>query len=345
MKYRWQKSQAARSKWLKIILLWMILSGCSTGSMPYHIEIQPESVAVNAPCTQHEVVAYVTDKDGKPICNCPVEWTLPRSRDAVGAIVEAPDLWGSKKTNTYARTMTDEEGKARIIIASPQEGRTPIIALAPDIQDKQHHKVFAVKHWLKAAWHFPSDEPAPAGGSRDLTTYVYRASCDDADASYPLPGYRVEWELLANFKVTPESLEALAKRDLPDKAQQKLTTIQGQVFVGKRAFLRRVAELIGNAQTHAYRQFLVEHARQPLGPPAYFRDPTTGEKTTHIIVETNTSGLSSLRLFQDHQHTTSGKNKIDITIRHPDNTDELCCPYNNDAVGSWRLTQTWTPAN
>jgi hypothetical protein len=59
--------------------------------MPSRVEIQPTSVAVKAPCTQHEAVAYVTDAEGKPIGNCLVEWTLPRSWDAVGTIVEAPD--------------------------------------------------------------------------------------------------------------------------------------------------------------------------------------------------------------------------------------------------------------
>lgn len=173
MENRRQISLVGQMGWLGLTLLCVILSGCA--GKPKRIEILPSPVAVNAPCTQHEVVAHVSDDQGRPVCNCLVEWTLPRSRDSVGAIVDTPAppdlILGSKKTNTYARTMTDKNGNARILITSPQEGRTPIIALVPWITDKKYHKVFAVKHWLKAAWSFPPQCHHPGGGikrHRDL---------------------------------------------------------------------------------------------------------------------------------------------------------------------------------
>ncbi|WP_089936846.1 Ig-like domain-containing protein [Candidatus Entotheonella palauensis] len=141
---------------------------------------------VNPPCTQHTIVARVIDAQKKPVPFCPVEWTLLRSRGAVGAIVEG----GRKRTNTYARTLTNPEGKASITLTSTQEGRTPFMAYVHHIKDPHFHKVFGVKYWLKAGWTLPSDHPTPAGGSREITTSVYRASCDEPERA-PLPGYRV----------------------------------------------------------------------------------------------------------------------------------------------------------
>ncbi len=260
------------TRWLGLTVLCIALISCS--GKPTRVEIQPGSVAVNPPCTQHEVVAHVTDAEGRPVCNCLVEWTLPRSRDAVGAIVDTPAppdlILGSKKTNTYARTMTDRDGNARITITSPQEGRTPIIALVPWIKDKKYHKVFAVKHWLKAAWDFPSDRPTKAGGWRDIETYVYRSSCDDTDGPYPLPGYRVEWEILSHFAVTAKAIQALAEHGVPDETLQKLSAIREERFLGKRKFLNHISELIDKKQVQEYK-FLGSSHEPQFGVYTFYR--------------------------------------------------------------------------
>lgn len=331
--------------WLGLTLLCAVLSACS--GKPSQVEIRPSPVAVNAPCTQHDVIAHVTDAEGKPVCNCLVEWTLPRSRDAVGAIVDTPApphvLLGKKKTNTYARTMTDRDGNARITITSSQEGRTPIIALVPWIKDKKYHKVFAVKHWLKAAWEFPPDQSTKAGQIRQMTTRVYRSACDDLDGPYPLPGYQVDWEILAHFQVTEQTFDTLQEKEVPDDVIQPLRAIEGQQFLGKKPFLRRVAERIGKQQTSAYQDVILASTEQPIGPPVYFKEPETGKPTTHITIETNTTGHSSIALYKDQ--IAPGQNKIAITIRHPDQTEELCCPHESDVLDRRTLTQTWTPAN
>ncbi len=146
--------------WLISLLALVWLSGCGRGIAPTHVEIT-RAVAINAPCTQHIVVAKVTDDDDNPVALCPVEWILPRSAVAVGAIVGGNP--GSKVTNLYARTKTDINGEARIVLTSTQEGRTPFIAFAPDIKNPKKHKAFGVKHWLKADWAFPFDASTPIG--------------------------------------------------------------------------------------------------------------------------------------------------------------------------------------
>ncbi|WP_143301162.1 Ig-like domain-containing protein [Candidatus Entotheonella palauensis] len=231
------------------------------------MKVEP-AVGVNPPCTQHKIVAQVLDHDNKPVRFCPVEWTLPRSRGAVGAIVEG----GRKRTNTYARTLTDLDGKASITLTSTQEGRTPFIAFVRDIKNPKLHKVFGVKYWLKAGWAFPADDPTPAGGSRYVTTSVYRASCDEPERA-PLPGYRV-----------------------------------GLTILG--------------------------------GPTAYFKAPDTDQQMRQIEIETDTSGLAKVELFQPFQEP--GKNKIAITIKPPDDPDRLCCPDKYDIIAEGEMTQTWT---
>ncbi len=181
--------QASHIEWIVLLFLLLYLNGCGAGIEPVRVELT-RAVDINAPCTQHVVVAKVTDAKNNPVPRCPVEWILPRSTDAVGAIVEGQP--GHKVTNLYARTKTDQHGEARIILTSTQEGRTPFIAFAPDIKDPNTHKVFGVKHWLKAAWAFPFDASTPVGQSRLIEASTYRASCDDPDQA-PLPGYRFEF--------------------------------------------------------------------------------------------------------------------------------------------------------
>ncbi len=177
--------------WLIPLLMLVWLSGCGVGITPVRVELT-RAVDINVPCTQHVVVAKVTDANHDPVPFCPVEWILPRSTGAVGAIVGGHP--GHKVTNLYARTRTDQHGEARITLASTQEGRTPFIAFAPDIKNPKAHKAFGVKHWLKADWAFPFDASTPVGQSRLIEALAYRASCDDPDRA-PLPGYRFEFAI------------------------------------------------------------------------------------------------------------------------------------------------------
>ncbi len=102
---------------LTVMLLLVTLSGCT----PHNIEVT-QPVAVNPPGTQHKITAIVTDAEGRPVSHSRVDWILPRSERGVGDIVDTGDDRktnpGAKKTNTYAKTRTDFDGKATITITS-----------------------------------------------------------------------------------------------------------------------------------------------------------------------------------------------------------------------------------
>ncbi len=192
---RRDNSRSAECLWFFVPLVLIVLAnGCG---LPQNVEILPLT-DVNRPCCQHDVTARVTDANGKPVPFCLVEWILPRSDAAVGVIVDAR---GVKKTNTYARTKTNRDGEATITIASTQEGRTPIIAVARDIKDKSRHKAFAVKHWLDVAVEFPSNATRKVGKKHELVTRVFKAS----DQKEPLPGYRVEFQVPPGEEASFES--------------------------------------------------------------------------------------------------------------------------------------------
>ncbi len=81
------------------------------------------------------------------------------------------------------------------------------------------------------------------------------------------------------------------------------------------------------------------------GPKAFFVDPMTHMETneTEMATETNDAGIARIRLYQ--KEPALGENKIRITIKHPDDSDELCCPEDNDIIATGEMTQTWTLAN
>jgi len=188
--------------------------GYYTNWDPYaaSIEITP-LLDVNPVRTQHVFVATVKDKNGKTLPNRRVEWLIPDG--SVGTFVEVDESgWrstrGHKITNKFAVTHTNnfnhtltrgnddpsddvvlKPGQTWAVITSPVEGTTHVIAYAPGIFDWSKHKVFAVKHWLDAAWQLP----APAV-NRIGTPHVFKTKVTKHSDGSPLVGYEVQYKVL-----------------------------------------------------------------------------------------------------------------------------------------------------
>jgi uncharacterized repeat protein (TIGR01451 family) len=167
--------------------------------------------ATNPVHTQHVLIATVFDETGQPRRGRRVEWML----EGVGEIVEVDESGvfpgrGYKVDNKYAVSYTDyfehricahngnpnddfviKPGQSWCIITSAIEGDSHVIAYAPEIANRDKHKVFVVKHWVDAEWVFPPAAVNRFGTSHVFTTKVYRHS-DGA----PLSGYRVRYKIL-----------------------------------------------------------------------------------------------------------------------------------------------------
>jgi len=176
------------------------------------IELTP-LVDVNPVRTQHVFIATVKDKNGKPLPNRRVEWLL--AEGSVGNIIEVDESgWrstrGHKLTNKFAITHTNnfdhtltrgnddpsddvvlKRGQTWCVITSPTEGTSHVIAYAPGIYDWSKHKVFAVKHWLDAAWKLP--DPAV---NRIGTPHVFKTKVMKHSDGSPLAKYEVQYKIL-----------------------------------------------------------------------------------------------------------------------------------------------------
>ena len=188
--------------------------GYYTNWDPYAVTLEVTPVKdVNPVRTQHVVVATVKDRDGKPLPNRRVEWMI--AEGSVGDIVEVDESgWrasrGWKATNKYAVSHTNngphvldrgnddpadditlQRGQTWIVITSPVEGTTHLIAYAPGIYDWSKHKVFAEKHWYDVKWDFPPAATNRVGTPHKLVTRVAKYS-----DGKPLAGYDVKYTLL-----------------------------------------------------------------------------------------------------------------------------------------------------
>lgn len=191
-------------------------------SPPASITIEPSRIT-NPIHTQQTLTATVRDAQGNPVYSTMVEWILARAPGAVGDIVEVkqdPLNRALKMTNTFALSGADRSGQAGITVTSVHEGMTHVIAVVPDMADKEHHKAFATLKWLDAQWEFPPDDAYRIGTSRTLTTTVHRAS-----TGAPLVGFPVKWAVTggpgAYFTETDES-EAVTVTDENGVAQVTL---------------------------------------------------------------------------------------------------------------------------
>lgn len=232
-------------------LLMVALSGCT----PERIVISPK-VDVNPPGTQHEITAKVTDSKGRPVAHSLVEWSLPRSEQAVGDIVEGGDDPKStypipKKTNTYAKTRTNLDGEAKITITSPLKGKTSIVAVAKGIEDKDKHKAFAVKYWSYINWNFPPDATNLAGTPHRMEVRVHKPYSEQ----YPV-----------RFKITKSALKALKKAKLPDSILRQLTDLHREAVetgtqdaTTEARFLAMLSDSIGASQVTPYKPLILKH--------------------------------------------------------------------------------------
>lgn len=176
------------------------------------IEVTPVE-ATNPVRTQHILIATVLDKDGKPLPNRRVEWTV--AAGSVGDIVEVDESgWrasrGYKVTSHYAVSHTNsydhvltmgtedtsddvhlKKGQTWCVISSPVEGDTHVMVYAPGIYDWNQHKKFVVKHWYDVKWNFPPPASNPVMTPHKFATQVLKAS----DGT-PLAGYSVTYRIV-----------------------------------------------------------------------------------------------------------------------------------------------------
>jgi len=188
--------------------------GYYTNWDPYAVTLEVTPLKdVNPVRTQHVVVATVKDKDGQVLPNRRIEWMV--AEGSVGDIVEVDESgWrasrGWKATNKFAVSHTNNgphvidrgnddpaddihltKGQTWIVITSPVEGTTHLVAYAPGIYDWSKHKVFAEKHWYDVAWEFPPAATNRIGTPHKLVTKVTKYS-----DGKPLVGYEVTYTLL-----------------------------------------------------------------------------------------------------------------------------------------------------
>ncbi len=182
------------------------------------IEVVPVS-SVNPVGTQHILIATVKDHEGKPLPGRRIEWSI--AEGGVGAFIEVDASGvrvsrGHKENNTFAITHTNADphvltrgnddpnddihlarGQSWVVISSPTEGSTHVIAYVPAIYDWEKHKVMVVKHWYDVAVEMPPDDINPVGTPHQLVTKVVKYS----DGT-PLAGYEVTYRILSG----PEAL-------------------------------------------------------------------------------------------------------------------------------------------
>lgn len=216
--------------WLVIIVLIGVVQGCTGLQYGEHVTKfgRPLSDPVSPPVsvtiepgqhtspikTQQTFTAVVKDAKGKPVYSTVVEWILARANGAVGDIIEVgqdPLKRALKVDNTYAIGGADRRGESKVTLTSVQEGTTHLIAVVPDIKDKNKRKAFAVMHWLDAKWDFPLDGAQKVGTSRTLTTTVMKAS-----TGAPLVGYPVKWNVTSGpeaYFEESEQAEAITETD------------------------------------------------------------------------------------------------------------------------------------
>lgn len=141
--------------------------------------------------SEQTVTAVVKDKDGNPVNNARVEWTLANAPGMVGDILRA-DLNAKRASSDFAITSTNSKGESSITLTSPVEGITHILAYAPEVDNAKANKAHVIRQWVDAAWQFPpADVTAKVGTAQTLTTKVVRQSTGE-----PMPGYEVNWEVV-----------------------------------------------------------------------------------------------------------------------------------------------------
>ncbi|WP_143308775.1 Ig-like domain-containing protein, partial [Candidatus Entotheonella palauensis] len=273
---------------LTVMLLLVTLSGCT----PHNIEVT-QPVAVNPPGTQHKITAIVTDAEGRPVSHSRVDWILPRSERGVGDIVDTGDDRktnpGAKKTNTYAKTRTDFDGKATITITSPQQGKTSIIAIAKGIQDPEEHKEHAVKYWIDLKWKFPNNDINQVGTPHRMKARLFKGNAPPPDhLTEPvrhddLRNYRIEWEILTDFQVTDSALDLLRKNGVVEGVIDALAALKRrEPITGKREFLSLLAAQLKRVLTEEEKALIWKFTKviNENEPDAYFEQNGSDLLTT-----------------------------------------------------------------
>lgn len=176
------------------------------------LEVEPAE-DTNPVMTQHVLIATVKNAKGEPLDSRRVEWMI--AEGSVGTIVEVDESgWyntrGYKVDNKYAVSHTNRsdrvitrgnddpsddikigKGQTWCVITSPVEGDTNVVVYAPGIFNWDKHKVFAVKHWLDAAWQWPPKATNAVGTDHAMAVKVMKNS-----DKTPYEGWVV------NFKLT-----------------------------------------------------------------------------------------------------------------------------------------------
>lgn len=176
-------------------------------SMPYFIKLDPicniEPVKI-----LHTIVATVLDRNGRPLPGVKVKWMLV---PGMAVIVDQDDSDSVEKmANDYAVTYTDEgpvtmtngtdtpnddihltAGQTWIVITSPREGESHIIAFCPQIANTTRATAFAINYWKDGQITWPENAITRMG-----MEHTFKFSLVKDSTGAPLPGYFVRWTLV-----------------------------------------------------------------------------------------------------------------------------------------------------
>lgn len=150
------------------------------------------------------VMAGICGKDGYYVLNQPLEWML--TGDSAGRIVEVGGTdhphfnnvvkptakkvdgeyaWGrtslkpkllTRGTPTPVDDIEVQKGQHYITIASPSEGSSYIVAVAPKAEAWDKRRAATVIHWIDALWAIPAPSVATSGQPFTLNTQINRAT-------------------------------------------------------------------------------------------------------------------------------------------------------------------------
>jgi uncharacterized repeat protein (TIGR01451 family) len=238
-------------KTLAASLALVLVGGCATETQAPAPQAEPSPTPASTPApvqqaasvtiepadatapigAQQVVTAVVRDKDGKAMNLSSVEWMLARGPGAVGEIVEVKKetLETARKVDNAYAVGGISDGKSSIVITSPFEGETHVIAVVPNIADPAQRQVVGVRKWLDAKVDFPVNAESKSGSQHVMSTAVVRSS-----NGAPLVGYDVNWNVISGpGAVFKESGKSQAVTETDENGVARATLVQTQATGGE----------------------------------------------------------------------------------------------------------------
>lgn len=157
-----------------------------------------------------------------------------------------------------------------------------------------------------------------------------------------LRNYRIEWEILTDFRVTDSALDQLRDSGLAEDAIQALATLKrSDLITGKRELLALLVSQLKRVVTEEEKELIwkLTKVQNENEPDAYFEQNGSDLLTTR----TPSHGESQVTLRQ--VLPKEGHNRIRMRLKLPDKLpdglDKVCCPRPSDFIYEKTITKTW----